>query len=298
MHCAPGRAHALPALDTEAAIVDGRPASSRRLRGALLAVLPLLLVFACALAYMIAVWRHEQSRAAWSTSRYVCFVAGALLLAIALSPPMTAFAHQDFRGHMVQHLLVGMLAPLLLVLAAPVTLALRMLPTDAARCLAAKMKSRLLTILLSPEAALVLNVGAMYLLYLTPLYAAMDASPALHAFVHYHFLLAGYLFAWAILAGPDRAAYPPSFNRRLFILFIAIAAHAILGKLMYAYGWPRGTAHSLEQLRSGARLMYYGGDIVEVLLLITLFTRHRHKYGALPIPSGHDTGFLRNSSSK
>ena len=121
--------------------------------------------------------------------------------------------------------------------------------------------------------ALVLNVGGMAALYATPLYAATQASPVLHALVHVHFLAAGCLFTHAVLAGPDPAPHAPGLRTRLNVLFVAIAAHAVLAKLMYGYGLPRGTAHGPDEVRAAARLMYYGGDLAEGLLAVALFAR-------------------------
>ena len=111
----------------------------------------------------------------------------------------------------------------------------------------------------------------MALLYLTPLYAAMQASPLLHVLVHLHFLAAGYLFTWAVLAAPDVSPHPASLRLRLAVLFVAIAAHATLGKVMYGYLLPRHTANAAEEIMAAAQLMYYGGDLAELLLAMALF---------------------------
>ncbi|MDQ3606961.1 MAG: cytochrome c oxidase assembly protein [Gemmatimonadota bacterium] len=221
-------------------------------------------------AYLLAAARQRRLARGWSGWRTASFVVGIVMLAAAVSPPLTALAHHDLRGHMVQHLLLGMLAPLALVLAAPATLALRTLPVHAARRVSALLRWRPLHTIAHPVTALVLNVGGMYLLYLTPLYAATLTSPLLHGLVHLHFLAAGYLFAWAI-AGPDPAPRRPRMRTRLAVLFVAMAAHSTLAKLMYAYGWPRGTPHGLDQIRAAAQLMYYGGDLAELLLAVALF---------------------------
>src|SRR5690606_757641 len=123
-------------------------------------------------------------------------------------------------------LLLGMFAPLALVLGAPVSLLLRSLPRRGARVCLALLHSPPLRLLTRPWMALLLNIGGMYLLYLTPLFAAMASSPALHVLVHLHFLLAGYLFCWAILAGPDPGLRPARPLRRLGVLFAGMAAHA------------------------------------------------------------------------
>lgn len=116
-----------------------------------------------------------------------------------------------------------------------------------------------------------LNIGGMYLLYLTPLYAATLNNTYAHHLVHIHFLAAGYLFAWAI-AGPDPAPRRPDLRTRLIALFLSMAAHAYLSKIMYAYYLPQGTPHSADQIRIAAQLMYYGGDLAEIMLAVALFS--------------------------
>lgn len=232
-------------------------------------VLTCVSVFAL-LAYCIAAFAQRSSARRWSYWRTLSFSSGILLLLIALLPSVVAYAHHDMRGHMLQHLLLGMFAPLGLVFGAPVTLAMRSLSARGARTLVTVLRSRVIGFVSHPVSAMFLSVGGMYLLYLTPLYSAMHASTALHAFIHWHFLAAGCLFTWAI-AGPDPAPNRPSKRFRLFVLFVSIGAHAFLSKAMYAYGWPAGTHHGLEEVRAGAKIMYYGGDFAELLLVIALF---------------------------
>ncbi len=237
-----------------------------------LTLIPLVSVAALMLVYLMAARHQRQVGNGWSGWRCVFFAGGSLLLAAALAPPALAWAHHDLRGHMAQHLVIGMLAPLAWVLAAPVTLLLKTLPAAAARRLVALLQSRPLRGASHPVAALLLNVGGMYLLYLTPLYAATQQWPVLHAWMHLHFLLAGYLFCWTILAGPDSAPQAHSLHLRLWVLFVSMAAHAILGKIMYGYLWPRNTGHDVEEIQAAAMWMYYGGDLAEALLAIALMT--------------------------
>ncbi|MGV6477197.1 cytochrome c oxidase assembly protein [Azotobacter vinelandii] len=221
--------------------------------------------------YAFAALRPRRAGRRWSPWRTLSFALGTALLGLALAPPVVAFAHADLRGHMLQHLLLGMFVPLGLVLGAPGTLLLRTLPIRATRILLAFLDSRPLRTLIHPLTALVLDIGGMYLLYLTPLFVLSAHDPLVHFLVHLHFLLSGYLFTWAI-AGPDPTPHRPGPWLRLGVLFLGTALHATLGKLMYAYGFPRGTAHPPSEIRAAAQLMYYGGDVAELLLAIALFT--------------------------
>ena len=241
-------------------------------QGSLLDWLPLLLIVSLTVAYLAAACGQRHKFAGWSAWRSLFFTLGSLLLAIAVAPPLMTWAHHDLVGHMTLHLVIGMLAPLAWVLAAPITLLLRALPQAGGRRLAAWLQSRFVRIVSHPVVALLLNIGGMYMLYLTSLYSESLDNQALHYGIHLHFLVAGYLFCWAILAEPDGSPHRLSLRFRLGVLFASIATHSLLGKLMYGYGWPRGTGHSLEEVQAAAQLMYYGGDLAEVLLAIALLT--------------------------
>ncbi|WP_250213257.1 cytochrome c oxidase assembly protein [Acrocarpospora catenulata] len=235
------------------------------------APLAVLAILACAYLWLAA--RRRAEPRGWNTWRTASFTGGLALLATALTGPVSTLATTDFRGHMLQHLLTGMLAPLALVLGTPLTLLLRSLPATHARRLTRLLRSRACHLAANPWTALTLSVGGMAALYCTPLYRYTSAIPATHHLVHAHFLLSGYLFAWAI-AGADPAPRRPSVPARLTVLGVAIAAHATLAQLMYA-GLAVDVPAPADQLRGAAELMYYGGDIAELLLALALITTWR-----------------------
>ncbi|MER5578032.1 cytochrome c oxidase assembly protein [Streptomyces massasporeus] len=236
---------------------------------------PALLLLAAFGAYLLLVhrarWRNPVL--GWSRWRTGWFLGGILLLGVALLPPVAPFAHEDFRGHMVQHLLIGMYAPLALVLAAPVTLLLRALPASRGRRLTAVLHSPPARAIAHPAVGLALSTGGLAVLYFTPLYNAITADPAAHWLLHAHFLLSGCLFAYAI-AGPDPAPARPGVRARLVYLGVAIAAHAVISQLMY--GGFRVDIHApIDEVRGGAEIMYYGGDLAELLLAAALVATWR-----------------------
>ncbi len=254
--------------------------------------IPFLFLAALLLLYGAGVLHLYRAGKPWSYWRTAGFCGGIVLLAVAFWPSMMHYAHQHLQGHMIQHLLIGMLAPLGLVLAAPVTLLLRTLKPQNGRKITQLLGSRLFHYLSHPITALVLNIGGMYLLYLTPLFGIIQHSPVLHWLLHLHFLLAGYLFVWAI-AGPDPAPRRPGFRLRLIVLFLSAGTHAYLSKAMYAYHFPRHTHHSLEDIQAAAKLMYYGGDFAELLLIIIFFSLWYKVKGRrlqLPRPVKHSMG--------
>jgi putative membrane protein len=157
-----------------------------------------------------------------------------------------------------------MLAPLLLVSAAPVTLALRALRHRRARVLARLLRSRPVTVVTHPAVAALPDVGGLWLLYRTDLYALAAAQPPLLALVHLHMLLAGYLFAFS-LVGPGPAPHRPGLAVRAGVLVLAVAAHDVLATLLYAAP-PPGVAPMPE----AGMLMHYGALPVHVALFVLL----------------------------
>ena len=233
------------------------------------------------LAFYLAGAFRERTKEGWSWWRIVSFSSGIFLVIAAVVPPVSDWAHQDMRGHMAQHLLLGMFAPLALALGAPGTLLLRNVSATAGRAIVSFLSTIPLRVLTHPITAALLDIGGMYLLYLTPLYVLTQDHPSLHIFLHVHFLVSGYLFTWSI-AGPDPAPHRPGMPMRLAVVFLATAAHAILGKIMYGYGYPRGTGADPLELQAAAQWMYYGGDLAEFLLIIAFFAMWFGRRNALP----------------
>jgi putative membrane protein len=227
----------------------------------LLPLLGLLLV-----GYLIAV-ASVLRRRQWPWWRTTLWCAGLITAAFAVAGPPVGGRH-DFVAHMVSHLLIGMLAPLLLVVAAPVTLILRALPVRQARRLSWLLARRPVRGLMHPITAAVINLTGLWLLWTTELYPAMNDNQALHAAVHGHLLVTGYLLTAAIV-GVDPASHRPSFITRTVVLVAFLAAHAVLAKYLYVHP-PPGVAR--DEARIAGMVMYYGGDLVD-LVLVTVFCR-------------------------
>ncbi|MHA6797653.1 cytochrome c oxidase assembly protein (plasmid) [Pseudonocardia bannensis] len=244
------------------------------------ALAPSLVLVVLAAGYVVLAARRRDDGRGWSSWRTASFLSGCTLLALASALHLLPDLAEDFRGHVLQHLLIGMLGPLALVLAAPITLVLRSVPPRGGRFIGRVLRSRAVHLVANPVAAAVLSLGGLAVLYLTPLYAATIGSSVLHHLVHLHFLAAGCLFAW-VIAGPDPAPRRPSVPARLVVLGVAIAVHATLSQLMYAGAFVQIPVPP-DQRRGGAALMYYGGDIAELLLAFALVATWRRRPGRSP----------------
>ena len=213
---------------------------------------------------VLVLFSNRKHKRRWPLYRSLFWTGGILFAAASLVGPIAERSHTDFSFHMVSHLFLGMLAPLLLVLSAPMTLLLRTLPVRHARRLTRILQSMPIRIISHPITAAVLNIGGLWLLYTTNLYGAMQESLLIHLFVHLHVFLAGYLFTASILY-IDPIAHHISFLFRAIVLVLASAGHSILSKYIYAFA-PNGIP--ANQAESGGMLMYYGGDAIDLVLIV------------------------------
>lgn len=223
------------------------------------------LLLALGAGYVFALWRQPVAKR-WPPWRAISWHAGLAIAAFALIGPIADAAHADFRAHMLGHLLLGMLAPILLVLGSPVTLALRALSVARARQSVRVLSSRPLWLLSHPVTASVLNVGGVVALYRTDLFSLMHEHAAVSVLVHIHVLAAGYLFTAAMI-GVDPIAGRPSYRFRMVVLVAALGIHAALAKSLYASP-PAGVP--IDRAETASKLMYYGGDVIDMALITIL----------------------------
>ncbi|WP_307858092.1 cytochrome c oxidase assembly protein [Cellulomonas fulva] len=196
-----------------------------------------------AVAALVVYWRWARRLArrgdAWPWARTASWTVGMLVFLWTTNGGPSTYGHILFSAHMVQHMVLAMVVPVLLVLAAPVTLAMRALPVrsvalagDASRgpreWLLTLVHSRVGQLLAHPVVAAVNFVGSMLVFYYTGLFEWSLRSSVGHLFMVVHFTAVGYLFVNSLIGidpGPRRLGYP----QRLLTLFATMAFHAFFG---------------------------------------------------------------------
>ncbi|MDN4526028.1 cytochrome c oxidase assembly protein [Fictibacillus fluitans] len=208
----------------------------------------------------------------WPRFRYVLWTAGVLCAGAAVIGPLPKLAHHDFTLHMAGHLLWGMLAPLLIVLSAPVTLMLRSLPVSLGRRFTRVMQLAPFRWVVHPVIAALLNIGGLWLLYTTDLFMLMHENVWINLLIHFHVFLAGFVFTMSVIYF-EPISHRFSYLYRAIVLVTALAGHGILSKYLYAHP-PNGVGKA--EAETGSMLMYYGGDVIDALL-ITVFCYQWYK---------------------
>ncbi|EHB44242.1 Cytochrome c oxidase caa3-type, assembly factor CtaG-related protein [Mycolicibacterium rhodesiae JS60] len=188
-----------------------------------------------ALAYVIGVLRLRKRGDSWPPGRLVAWLFGCAALLFTTGSGVRAYGSAMFSVHMGEHMTLNMFIPVFLVLGAPITLALRALPTAGAgnppgprEWLLWLVHSRVSRFLSHPATAFVLFVGSLYAVYFTPVFDTLVRYHWGHEFMSLHFMITGYLFFWGIIGidpGPKRLP----FIGRLGMLFAVMPFHAFFG---------------------------------------------------------------------
>ena len=235
-----------PPLDQEpvgslspAEIITQRPVPPEPSADVLLTAFYPDLLFGFVAGAMLVVYLHWVVRLRrrgdrWPVGRTVAWVLGTLVFAYLVLGAPAVYGHILLSAHMAAHMAYVMVVPILLVLGAPVTLALRALPTrhDGSRgpreWLLGLLRSRFARFVSTPVVAAVIFVGSMVVVYFSPLLLLAATTHLGHVLMIVHFMLTGYLFVNGLI-GIDPGPIRPSYPMRLVLLFATMAAHAFFG---------------------------------------------------------------------
>jgi cytochrome c oxidase assembly factor CtaG len=220
----------------------------------------------------------------WPARRSVSFLLGGLgSIGLATMSALGTYDTVLLSVHMVQHMTLMMVSPMFLALGAPVTLALRTLPSRPRTMLLAVLHSRMARVLTFAPLTLALFIATPFALYYSPFYELSLRSGFWHAFLHLHFLIIGALLMWPLMGidpVPGRISYP----LRLLMLFLMLPFHAFLGisimssteliaerwYLAFNRTWPPSPLD--DQYLAGG-IMWASGDVIALVMLIALFVQ-------------------------
>jgi cytochrome c oxidase assembly factor CtaG len=241
-----------------------------------LAIVPIV---AAAWLYGLGLRRAARAGTPHPSRSAIAFFAGLAVVALALASPVDAYADASFGVHMAQHLLLTLLAPPLLALGAPITLALRAARPATARLLSRLLRSEVAVVLGNPIVGWVTFVGVAFVIHLTPLFDLALKSPALHALEHALWLGAALVYWWPIV-GRDPTAHPMGYPVRLLSLFLAMPAMSFLALAIYSARAPLYDGYAslpapwgpsaLADQRAGATMMWLVGNLALVVALLVV----------------------------
>ncbi|UOR01377.1 bifunctional copper resistance protein CopD/cytochrome c oxidase assembly protein [Leucobacter allii] len=184
--------------------------------------------------YLAGVIRLARRGDRWPVGRTIAWILGMLVLFYTTNGPFNAYEAYLFSVHMLGHMLLTMLIPLVLVLGAPVTLALRACEKRGDGSWGGRewilwgVQTPFSRIVTHPAVAAVVFAGSLWVFYFTPIFRWAMAEHLGHQWMIVHFLISGYLFSLSMI-GVDPVPYRFPYPLRLVTLFATMASHAFFG---------------------------------------------------------------------
>lgn len=217
------------------------------------------------------------------------FAGGLIAIGVALLSPIEGYESRLFSVHMIQHLLLELVAAPLLLAGAPITLALRAATPAWRRRLLTVLQSRVVHVVSFPVIAWVLFAAVNWGWHFSTLYDEALESQLLHYLQHATFLGAALLFWWPVL-GADPSPWRLPHPLRLLYLFLAMPQNSFLGvallsapTVLYPHylstvrGWG---PTPLEDQQLGGMIMWVAGDLAflaGMAVVVVLWMRHEER---------------------
>ena len=248
-------------------------------------------------------WAKGRGRGV-SSGQVFAFWAGIAALGAALLSPVDALAHALFAAHMIQHLMLVLVAAPLLVFSAPAVPCSLALPGSSRRNLRALGRSRRAAtawaVLTAPLVVWILHVGALWLWHLPALYEAALRNEVLHALEHLSFFLTALLF-WSLIIPLGRARMP--YPARLGYVFVTALQSGALGAILTFATVPLYSVHAagarawglsaLQDQQLAGVIMWIPAGVVYLACMSLPFIRWmRSMDTGVPEPDGRDKALL------
>jgi cytochrome c oxidase assembly factor CtaG len=231
--------------------------------------------------------RRRHPARPWPAWRTGLFLAGLAVVVIATQSGIGRYDTVLFYDHMVQHLLLLMVAPPLLVVGQPATLLLHASRNPLHTWSKKVLRSRLLAAITWPVFGVVLYVGVIVGTHLTGFMNLVETNGAVHDSEHALYLISGYLY-FLPLIGREPIRWKVSYPSRIFMLFIAMPVDAFTGLALGSEGGnpfpgladnrPAWAPPPLTDVHIGGAVMWVGGaGIMFVLVMAVFFAWSRDK---------------------
>jgi cytochrome c oxidase assembly factor CtaG len=244
--------------------------------------------------YLIGVGRLARRGRRWPARRTVSFLAGVALLVVAVDSPMASYDDSVFAVHLLQHLLLMMAAPLLLIGGRPVRLAVQAASRPLQMRLVRLTHRRPVVAMAHPVMATALAWTVMAGMLQPGIYRWLEAHPAAHDGGHVALVVAGCLWCWRAMDGAG--------GRRTVSVSVAMIAataafSAAVSTALLARSAPIAPAYSLADTRTGAIVFLIGCELIagaELAIVVALPARLRKAPAAgrpaveAPGPVEHD----------
>jgi putative membrane protein len=242
---------------------------------------PFSLVVAAALIvlaywYLRADWELASRGRRWPGGRTLAFLAGLIVVDAALQSPVATFANSYFQAHVVQHLLLMVAAPLLLALGAPSTLLLQTASRQTKTRWLKILRSRPFMVVSNPAVAWFFYIGVMFVFFLTPLInVAMLHMPLMDVF-NLAFLMGGCLYWWPIIDVDPIVHWRMEYGAKMLNVLVGGFPDVLIGLAIISARAPIASMYTLASTHAGGGLLWTSTEFVSLFGCVPILLQWMH----------------------
>jgi putative membrane protein len=235
------------------------------------ALFVLVVLVGVAYWYLRADWQLAVRGRRWPWTRTVAFLAGLVAIDVALQSPVATFTGSYFQAHVLQHLLLMVVAPPLLALGAPSTLLLQTASRRTKVAWLRVLRSRPFAVLTHPVTVWILYFGVMFAFFLSSLINTAMHHMALMDGLNVLFLLGGCLYWWPMVGRDPIVHWKMGYGTRMVNILLGGPPEVILGLAILSARTPIATMYSLGSTHAGGALLWISTEVVVAVAFFPIF---------------------------
>jgi cytochrome c oxidase assembly factor CtaG len=221
--------------------------------------------------YLRADWRLAERGRRWRPSRTAAFMSGLLATALAFQSSIAGYSGTYFQAHVMQHLLLMVVAPPLLALGAPSTLLLQTASHSTKERWLHLLRSGPFAALSHPVTVAFLYFGTMFVFFLTSLLSLAMHHMVLMDLINLTFLFGATLYWWPLVGLDPILHWKMDYGQRMMILLVSSGVEAFLGVAILMSSKPVAPFYTLASTHAGGALLWVAADVVNVGAFLPIF---------------------------
>jgi putative membrane protein len=221
--------------------------------------------------YLRADWMLATRGRRWPRRRTACFVGGLAAVYLAIGSPVATYTGTYFEAHVVQHLLLMVVAPPLLALGAPSTLLLQTSSRRTKRLWLGVLRSRPFALLTFPLVVWALYFGVMFGFFLTSLLNTAMLHMWLMDIMNLVFLFGGTLYWWPLVGLDPIVHWRMGYGARMVNVLIGGPPEVILGLAILSSHTPIASMYSLSSTHAGGGLLWISTEAATLIGFLPIF---------------------------
>lgn len=235
---------------------------------------PLLVLAACIAAgvwYLRADWSLAGRGRRWKPRRTAAFFAGLITVDLALQSPVATLTASYFEAHVIQHLLLMIIAPAFLAMGAPMTLILQTSSRRAKTVWLRILHSNAFAVLSHPIVVWFLYYGTMLAFFLSPLIGITMNHMWLMDLINLGFLFGGTLFWWPMIGLDPNSRWSVNYPLRIVNLLIGVPLESFLAIALLSSHQTIAPIYSLQSTHAGAGVLWVLSELLTVAAVIPIY---------------------------